>query len=149
MKNYSISVLIPMYNRKNFIKDCIDSVLNQTFQDFEIIIRDDCSIDGVFESVQENFSAQISSGKIKLFRNKKNLGEGFNTKKLFESATGKYITVLHNDDLYFPNALEYLFELRKNFQPMLYTAQIFSVRLWTELYRKVRGFSKPVAIIIL
>ena len=61
-----ISVLIPMYNRKHYIEDCVNSVLNQTFQDFEIIIRDDNSTDGVFEFVQEKYSNEISTGKIKL-----------------------------------------------------------------------------------
>ena len=110
-----ISVLIPLYNRKQFAENCINSVLNQTFQDFEIIIRDDCSTDGVFELVQEKFSKQISSGKIKIFRNEKNLGEAKTCNKLFKDATGKYITILHNDDFYLPHALKHLHAVAENF----------------------------------
>lgn len=115
MNEIDISVLIPMYNRKNYIEDCIKSVLNQSFKNFEILVRDDFSTDGVYEFVQKIFSQEIKSGKIKFFRNDKNLGESFNVKKLCEDANGKYITILHNDDLYMPNALEYLFEVAKNF----------------------------------
>ena len=67
-----ISVLIPLYNRKQYAADCINSVLNQTFTDFEIIIRDDCSSDSVVEFVQENFSDK----RIKLFRKKKSRRSG-------------------------------------------------------------------------
>ena len=66
-----ISVLIPLYNRKHYIAQCLDSVLNQTFQDYEIIVRDDGSTDGSADFVAEKYSAEISSGKIKLSRNKK------------------------------------------------------------------------------
>ena len=54
-----ISVLIPMYNRKHYIEDCVNSVLNQTFQDFEIIIRDNCSTDGSFEFVAKRYAKEI------------------------------------------------------------------------------------------
>lgn len=110
-----ISVLIPLYNRKQYVEDCINSVLIQTFQDFEIIIRDDCSTDGVFELVQEKFSSQISSGKIKLFQNKKNLGEAKTVNKLFKDATGKYFTILHNDDFYLQHALQHLYEIAEKY----------------------------------
>lgn len=116
MNKPKISVLIPLYNRKNYIENCISSALNQRFQDFEIIIRDDFSTDGVRELTEKLFSAEISSGKIKLFRNAENLGEAATVKKLFEDATGKYVTILHNDDLYLPNALQHLFEVAENFQ---------------------------------
>ncbi len=109
-----ISVLIPMYNRKHYIADCVNSVLNQTFQDFEIIIRDDCSTDGVFEFVQEKYSNEISSGKVKLFRNEENFGEGKTTNKLILDATGEYFTFLHNDDMYLPHALQHLYEVAEN-----------------------------------
>ena len=104
-----VSVLIPMYNRKQYIEQCIDSVLSQTFQDFELVIRDDCSTDGVFEFVQQKYAKEISSRQIKLKRNKKNLGEHHTENLLFLDAKGKYFAVLHNDDLYLPHALESLY----------------------------------------
>lgn len=116
LHNPKISVVIPLYNRKQYAEDCIFSALNQTFQDFEIVIRDDCSADGVFELVEKNFSSEISSGKIRLLRNSKNIGETATVKKLFEDARGKYITILHNDDLYLPHALQHLYEVAENFQ---------------------------------
>ena len=116
MNDPKISVVIPLYNRKHFIKSCIDSALNQTFQDFEIVIRDDRSNDGAYELVEKNYSAEISSGKIRLLRNEKNLGESSNVKKLFEDAQGKYIMMLHNDDLYLPHALQHLYEIAENYQ---------------------------------
>ena len=106
-----ISVLIPLYNRKQYAADCINSVLNQSFTDFELVIRDDFSTDGVFEFVSENFSDR----RIKLFKNEKNLGEAQNLNLLLKAAEGKYFTILHNDDLYLPNALKDLFETAEKF----------------------------------
>ena len=111
-----VSVLIPLYNRKHYIAMCIDSALNQTFQDFEIIVRDNCSTDGSFDFVKERYSKQISEGKIKLFQNDKNLGEFPNTNKLIATAEGKYFTILHSDDLYLPHALQHLYEVAEQFQ---------------------------------
>lgn len=115
MDNPKVSVLIPLYNRKQYAADCIDSVLNQTFQDFEIIIRDDRSTDGVYEFVQQNYAEQISSGKIRLFRNAENLGEGSNMNRLFRDARGKYLQVLHNDDILNNTALQYLYEVAEKY----------------------------------
>ena len=111
MSEPKISVLIPMYNRKHYIEDCINSVLNQTFQDFEIIIRDNCSTDGSFEFVAEKYSQQISSGKIKLIRNERNLGLLISSNHLMFDAQGKYITFLHSDDLLVIDALQHLYEI--------------------------------------
>ena len=127
MDEPKISVLIPMYNRKNYIQDCIDSVLNQTFQDFEIVIRDDYSTDGVFELVQKVYAEEIACGKIRIFRNEKNLGEGANTNLLILDAKGKYFTFLHNDDLYLPHALKHLYEVAEKTSADVVHASFFFV----------------------
>lgn len=111
MNKPKISVLIPMYNRKHYIENCINSVLNQTFQDYEIIIRDDGSKDGSADFVAERYSAEISSGKIRLERNKKNIGEWETDNRLIRDALGKYIAILHSDDMYLPHALAHLYEV--------------------------------------
>ena len=115
MDTKKISVLIPMYNRKIYIEDRINSVLKQTFSDYEIVIRDDASTDGVFEFVKNHYDKEISRGKIILLRNEKNLGELKTLSKLLFDAKGKYITILHNDDLYLPNALKTLYETAEKF----------------------------------
>ena len=111
MNTPKISVLIPLYNRRQYAEDCINSALNQTFSDFEIIIRDDASTDGVFEFVKNRYAKEISAGKIKLFFNEKNLGEALTVSRLLRDATGKYLTILHNDDIYMPQALQHLYEV--------------------------------------
>ena len=109
MDNPKISVLIPMYNRKHYIEDCINSALNQTFTDFEIIIRDNCSTDGSFEFVAEKFADQIADGKIRLIKNKRNVYLEGSSNRMMIDARGKYITFLHSDDMLMPYALQHLY----------------------------------------
>lgn len=112
-----ISVLIPMYNRKHYIEQCIDSALNQTFQEnFDIIICDNHSTDGAAELVVEKYAAEISTGKIKFLRNERNMGGAFNTNRLFREATGKYVMILHSDDMFLPHALEHMYEVAEHFK---------------------------------
>ena len=140
MNEPKISVLIPMYNRRQYIEDCVNSALNQTFKDFEIIIRDDCSTDGVFEFVQNRYSKEISGGKIKLFRNEKNLGEAENILELLRDSTGKYFTILHNDDIYLPETLERLFNVAEKYSAdVVHTSNFFTV---TETDVKLSKISK-------
>lgn len=115
MDSPKVSVLIPMYNRKHYIKQCLNSALNQTFTDYEIIVRDDGSTDGSADFVAERYAAEISSGKLKLRRNEKNLGEFPTDNRLLREATGKYIMMLHSDDLYLPHALEQMYTLAETF----------------------------------
>ena len=116
MDNPKISVLIPMYNRKQYAAQCIDSALNQTFQDYEIVIRDDCSTDGVFEFIQEKYAQQISEGKIRLLKNKENIKEFRTVCNLIQDGRGKYFTVLHNDDILLPQALQNYYTVADHFK---------------------------------
>ena len=113
MNNPKISVLIPMYNRRHYIEQCINSVLAQTFRDFEIIVIDDCSTDDSFELVKTKFRDNLEGG-VKILRNAQNLGEFLTTNRLFTEATGKYVLVLHSDDLLMPYALESLYDVAEN-----------------------------------
>lgn len=111
-----ISVLVPLYNRRQYIEQCLDSALAQTFRDdYEIIVRDDGSTDGVAEFVEQHYAAEISSGRIKFRRNEKNIGEHRSTNVLINEATGKYIMFLHNDDVYLLRALEHMYEVAERF----------------------------------
>ena len=110
-----ISVLIPLYNRRHYIEDAVNSLLIQTFRDFEIIVRDDGSTDGSFEFVRQRYAAEISSGKLKLRRNEKNIGEFPTDNLLLREAAGKYVMLLHSDDFYLMNALEQMYEAAEYF----------------------------------
>ena len=88
MKNVEVSVIIPTYNRKDTLKRAIDSVLNQTFQDLEIIIVDDCSTDGSLEYITELY------GEVEhliYVRNQKNMGPSASRNIGAAYANGKYI----------------------------------------------------------
>ena len=112
MDSPKISVLVPLYNRRHYIEQCLNSALNQTFrEDYEIIVRDDGSTDGSADFVEQRYAAEISSGKLKLRRNEKNIGEFPTDNRLLREAAGKYIMILHSDDLYLPHALEHMYEV--------------------------------------
>ena len=69
-----ISVIIPLYNAEKYIGDCLESLLVQTFQDFEVIVVDDCSTDNSVAIVQSY--AEKFGGRLKIARTKKNSGGG-------------------------------------------------------------------------
>ena len=96
-----VSVCIPAYNNAGYIKDTIDSILNQTYQNIELIIVDDCSTDntaGVIEA--------IGDSRIKLYRNEKNLGMTGNWNHCLELATGEFVKLVCADDMIDQNAIE-------------------------------------------
>ena len=95
------SVIIPTYNRANYIGDCINSVLNQTFQDFEILIVDDGSTDNTHEIVNRIRDNRISYQKID------NSGGPATPRNIaIKSAKGQIISFLDSDDLWLPTKLE-------------------------------------------
>jgi len=97
----TVSVIIPSYNHEKFIEECIQSVLDQTFQDFEIIITDDASTDHTVELI-ENFG----DPRIKLFKHTKNQGASIASNNCINHAQGKYIAMLSSDDAWYPEKLE-------------------------------------------
>lgn len=103
-----------MYNAEKYIAACLESLLAQTFTDFEVIIADDCSTDSscaVVESYLPRFG-----GRLKLSHMKKNSGgPGAPCNKAIAHARGKYIYQMDNDDLLVNNALETLYVAAETF----------------------------------
>lgn len=97
-----ISVLMPVYNTKEeFLREAIESILNQTYQDFELIVLDDGSDNDISEIV-----GSYKDERIKFYKNEVNLGIGKTRNKLLELATGEYIAFQDSDDISLPTRLE-------------------------------------------
>ena len=97
-----VSILIPVFNRKDYIAECIWSALNQTFTDFEIVIVDNASEDGTWELCQK-FAAMDS--RIRIFQNESNIGPVRNWKRCVDEAKGEFSKILFSDDCLEPNCL--------------------------------------------
>ncbi len=95
-----VTVILTSYNHVKYINEAIDSVLNQTFNDYELIIWDDCSSDGSWAVIQS-----YKDSRIKAYRNASQLCSG-NINKALEVASGKYIAIHHSDDVWEINKLE-------------------------------------------
>lgn len=115
-----ISIILPTYNRKHLIEGAIRSVLDQTYQDFELIIVDDCSTDNTEAFLKENFS----DSRIRYIRNEKNLGAGGSRNQGIGLAQGEWIAFIDSDTIWYPNKLERQLELCKEHPEagMIYTA---------------------------
>lgn len=96
-----VSVLIVTYNQENYIQDCIRSVLNQTYKDFEIIINDDCSTDNTLAKINE-----LNNGNMKVIQPEYNQGINAAITNLIYQAKGEYIVLIGGDDMLQANHLE-------------------------------------------
>lgn len=97
------SVLIAHFNNFPYFRKCYDSLLNQTFQDFEIILVDDCSTDNSLTEIRD---LTKNDSRVKIFNNPENMGVGHTKKKCVEYATGEFCGFVDPDDALLPNALE-------------------------------------------
>lgn len=104
-----VSVIIPTYNRRQFVCDAIDSVLNQTYKDYEILVVDDASADETYEFLKEKYK-----DKIILIRNKENRGVSFSRNIGMKNSKGEYICFLDSDDIWKKNKLAQQIEFFKN-----------------------------------
>lgn len=100
-KEELVSIIMPCYNAGNYIKASIDSVISQTYKNFELIIVDDLSSDDSV-SIIGNFD----DDRINLIRLSENGGAGVSRNKGIEAARGRFIAFLDSDDLWRPNKLE-------------------------------------------
>lgn len=100
-----ISVLMPAFNSGKFIKQSIDSILNQTYTNFELLIADDGSTDNTKKVI-----SGFNDSRIKIFHNEFNLGYLKTWNKLIQESQGEYITFMDADDYSDVNRLQMLFD---------------------------------------
>ena len=105
-----LSVIIPMYNAKNYIIHCVEGLLKQTIDDLELIIVDDCSTDGCFELCQERYA---DDSRIVLLRQDENGGPAKARNAGMKAAKGEYISFVDCDDAVLPEAFERLYAVAK------------------------------------
>lgn len=98
-----VSILIPVYNRKKYIAQCIQSALDQTFTDHEIVVVDNASDDGTWEICQQFASRDP---RVRVFRNEENIGPVRNWIRCAQETLGEYVKILFSDDLLEPNCLK-------------------------------------------
>ena len=91
---YKVSIVIPVYNASKYLKLALDSVVNQTYSNLEILIADDASTDNSKQIIES-----YSDSRIKLYHNLENIGYLKTCNKLFALATGDYITFQDADDI--------------------------------------------------
>jgi glycosyltransferase involved in cell wall biosynthesis len=99
--NQKVSVCLPVYNAENYIRKTIDSILRQTYSDFEFVILENGSTDNSLSIIK-----QYDDPRIKIFTNKETLPSTENWNKCINLASGDLIALFHSDDIYEPNMLE-------------------------------------------
>lgn len=96
-----VSIIMPSWNTGRFIAESIESVLAQTYKNWELLIVDDCSTDNTDKVV-----ASFKDTRIKYFKNEKNSGAALTRNRAMREAQGEWIAFLDSDDLWAPNKLE-------------------------------------------
>ncbi len=122
-RNPLVSVVMPTYNRVNLLPRAIQSILNQTYENFEFIIVDDASTDGSKELL-EMYAKK--DPRIKILYNEKNRGISYSRNKGTDAAKGKYVAIMDSDDYSFPERLKkHVDYLEKNDDVTALTALYF------------------------
>ena len=113
-----ISIIVPIYNVENYISDCLESIINQTYKDLEIICVNDCTLDNSMTIVKE---FQEKDSRIKIINNEQNRGLGGARNAGIDAAKGDYILFVDSDDTIEPNMAErLLYEMQNTNSDMVF-----------------------------
>lgn len=108
-----ITVITPTYKRHQYIKNAVDSVLSQTYEDFELIVVDDNPVNSEERTLTEKVMNGITDPRVVYIQNKENLGGAGSRNKAIDMAKGEYIAFLDDDDIYLPDRLKVQVEAMK------------------------------------
>lgn len=120
-----VSIIVPVYNAEAYLRDCLDSLVNQTLKDIEIILIDDASTDKSFDIIMEYKRKYPSI--IKVFKNEYNKGQGASRNIGLSLATGMYVGFVDSDDYVSKTMYEELYKsaISNNFPEVLSTGLTF------------------------
>lgn len=118
-----ISILTPFYNSERYLKTCIESVLNQTYTDFEFLLLDDGSTDNSVDIVKS-----YSDDRIKLFHNEKNMGRGYSRNILLDLSNTELSCWCDADDFMLPTKLEKQYNYFKENECFFLATEMYDMR---------------------
>lgn len=98
-----VSIITPAFNSEKWITKTYESIKNQTYQDWEWLITDDCSADDTLTIIQ---NLSVSDNRVKVFNNKINSGAAVSRNNSIRNATGDFLAFIDSDDLWLPDKLE-------------------------------------------
>lgn len=130
-----ISVIIPLYNKAHTIVNTLNTVLNQTYHDFEVVIVNDGSTDNGVEVIKQNFN----DSRIRII-NQKNAGVSAARNRGIQESRGKWISFLDADDEWMPNYLETVYQIIDNCDD---DVMIITGRFQQNFKTKFRTFNIP------
>ena len=110
----SVTIGIPVYNAEKFVERCLKSVLEQTFDDFEVLIVDDCGTDSSLSILKKIANNHNNGNKLRIVRHNKNLGVAEARNTIIKEASGKYLFFMDSDDRISKDAISILFDKAEN-----------------------------------
>ena len=110
-----ITVVMPVYKVEKYVSECLDSIINQTFDCFECIIIDDCSPDNSMRLIEEKLAGYKGNISFRIVRNERNEGVSAARNKGIELSRGGYLFFIDSDDMLYENCLEKLWEETKRY----------------------------------
>ena len=130
-----ITIIIPVYNAEKYIKEAIESVLAQTYTNYEVIFIDDASTDNSVSIIEEYCKV---NGNLKLIKLSRNMGVAFARNLGIRRAKGRYLTFLDSDDIWFKNRLKEQVEFaRENNYAFTYSAYKYITEDGSKVSNKV------------
>ena len=128
------TVIIPLYNKENYVENALKSILNQTFIDFEVLIINDCSTDKSVSKIEPYLSE-----KVRIIHHEKNKGLSATRNTGIKNAKADYVCYLDADDLWKPTFLETIYRLIINFPEAKIYGTNYEEVYGTQLLKPING----------
>jgi len=137
MKNYAVTIGIPVYNVEKYIRQTMDSALAQTFESIEFLIVDDCGTDSSISIVKELQETHPRGKDIRIVRQSQNLGIGEGRNRIVKEAQGRYLFFLDADDMLSSNAIQLLYDTAQSYNAQVVYGSHKRIELLNEKKKEI------------